>query len=102
MIFKTVLSLRDWHVFIWQSVENLKVSNTLTLKKIFWKTKTFSKKLEHFFLVESTKIESASFPYQTGISEANVRTKRIVSKKWTYHKQQGFSRNYFIFLKILF
>ena len=32
------------------------VFNTLTLKQIFWKMKTFLKKLEYRFLVESTKI----------------------------------------------
>ena len=59
---------------MWQSVEILNVFNTLTLKQIFWKTKTFFKKLEYRFLVESTKIENASFPYKTSISEANVKT----------------------------
>ena len=60
--------------------------NTLTLKQIFRKTKTFSKKLEHHFLVESTKIESASFPYKTDVSEANVKINRMTSTKWTYLK----------------
>ena len=54
---------------MWQSVEILNVFNTLTLKQIFWKTKTFFKKLEYRFLVESTKIEKASFPYKISISE---------------------------------
>ena len=35
--------------------------------------KNFSKKPEHRFLVESTKIENASFQYKTTISEANVK-----------------------------
>ena len=35
--------------------------------------KTFFKKPDFRFLVESTKIESASFPYQTAISEADVK-----------------------------
>ena len=60
--------------------------NTLTLKHIFSKTKTFFKKLEYRFLVESTKIENASFPYKTAIPGANVKTNRMVSTKWTYHK----------------
>ena len=55
------LHLRDRHVFMWQLVEILNVLNTLTLKLIFWKTKTFFKKLEYRFSVESTKIENASF-----------------------------------------
>ena len=101
-IFKIALRLRDWHVFMWQSVKVSNVFNTLTLKQIFWKTKTFFKKLEYCFLVESTKIENASFPYKSAISEANVKTNRMVTTKWTYHKERSFASNYFIFLKILF
>ena len=79
----------------------------ITLKQIFWKTKTFFKKLEYCFLVESIKIESASFPYKTAISEANVinaivKTNKMVTTKWTYHIERSFASNYFIFLKILF
>ena len=49
-IFKiTLLDLRDQHVFVTIS------------ENIFWKTKTFFKKLEYCFLVKSTKIENASF-----------------------------------------
>ena len=44
------------------------IFNTLTLKQIFWKTKTFFKKLDYCFLVESIRIENAHFhtklPYQ--------------------------------------
>ena len=54
------------------------------------------------FLVESTKIENASFPYKTAISEANVKTNRMVTTKWTYRKERNFASNHFIFLKILF
>ena len=39
--------------------------------------KTFFRKLKYGFLVESTKIENASFPYKTAISEANVKTNRM-------------------------
>ena len=75
----------------------------LTWKQIFWKTKTFFKnKLEYRFLIESTKTENASFSYKTAISEANVMTNRMVSTKWTNHKEWSFASNYFIFLKILF
>ena len=58
--------------------------------------------MEYRFLVECTKIENTSFPYKTAISEANFKTYRIVSTKWTYHNKWSFARNYFIFLKILF
>ena len=101
-IFKIALRLRDRHVFMLQSVKVSNVFNTLTLKQIFWKTKTFFKKLEYRFLVESTKIENASFPYKTAISEANVKTNRMVTTKWVYHRERSFVSNYFIFLKVLF
>ena len=71
--------------------------NTLTLKQIFSNTKTFSKKPDYRFLVESTNIESALFSYKTAISEANVKTNREVSTKWTHHKECSFASNYFIF-----
>ena len=57
----------------------LNVFNTLTLKQIFWKTKTFFKKLEYRFLVESTKIENASFPYKSAIPELNVKKNRMIT-----------------------
>ena len=57
--------------------------------------------MEYCFLLESTKIKNALFPYKTAISEANVKTNRMVSTRWTYHKEQGFASNYLIFFKIL-
>ena len=54
-------------------MEILNVFNTLILKQVFWKAKAFFKKLEYRFLVKSTKIENALFPYKTIISEANVK-----------------------------
>ena len=54
-------------------MEILNDFNTLTLKQIFCKTNTFFKKLEYRLLDESTKIENASFPYKTAISEANFK-----------------------------
>ena len=85
-----------------QLVKILNIFNTSTLKQIFWKTKTFFKKLEYRFLVESTKIGNTLFPYKTVLSEANIKTNGMVSTKWIYHKEQRFASNYFIFLKILF
>ena len=87
---------------MWQSVEILNVFSTLILKQIFWKTKESFRNLEYRFFVETTKIENASFPYNTAISEANLKTNRMVSTKWTYRKERSFTSNYFIFLKILF
>ena len=64
---------------MWQSVEILNVFNTLTLIQIFWKTRTFVKKLENYFLVETTKIENTSFPLRTALSETNVKTNRMAA-----------------------
>ena len=50
-------------------------------------------KLEYRFLVKRIKIEKASFPYKTAISEANVKTNRMVTTKWTYHKELSFASN---------
>ena len=58
--------------------------------------------MEYLLLVESIKIENASFPYKTAIPEANVKTNRMMNTNWTYHKERSFASNYFIFMKILF
>ena len=81
---------------------NFERFNTLALKIIFWKTKTFFKKLEYRFLVETTKIENTSFPLKTALSEANVKTDRMATTKWTYHKEWSFASNCFIFWEIRF
>ena len=64
---------------MWQSLEVLNFFNTLTLNQIFWKTKTFYKKLEHCFLAESTKNDNITFPYKTsgvtGSKPGQVRLK---------------------------
>ena len=82
--------------------ESFKRFQYLTLKQIFWKTKTFFKKLEFRFLVETTKIENTSFAFKTALSEANVNTNRMGTAKCTYHKDWSFASNYFIFLEYLF
>ena len=87
---------------MWQSVEVLNVFNTLTLIQIFREKKTFFKKLEYRVLVETAKIENTSFPFKTALSEANVKTNRMATTKWTYHKEWSFASNYFIFLENLF
>ena len=71
----------------------------------FLENENFFQKLEYRFLVERTKIEKASFPYKTAISEANVKTNRMVTTKWANRREQGFVSNYFnyfICLKVLF
>ena len=42
------------------------------------------------------------FPYKTVIPEANPKTNKMVTTKWTYDKERSFTSNYFIFLKFLF
>ena len=75
----------------------LNVLNTLTLIQVFWKTKTFFKKLEYRFLVEITKIENTSLSFKTALSEANVKTNGMATTKWICHKEWSFASNYFIF-----
>ena len=65
-------------------------SENFTLKQIFWKRKLFLHKLKYHFLVESIKIENASFSYKSAISETNVKTNKMVTAKWTYHKERSF------------
>ena len=58
--------------------------------------------MEYRFLVETPKTENTSFSFNTALSEANVKTNRMATTKWTYHKEWGFASNYFIFLENLF
>ena len=87
---------------MWQLVKVSNVFNTLTSKQIFWKTKIFLKKLEYPFLVETTKIENALFPFKTALPKANVKTNRMATTKRIYLKEWSFASTYFMFLKNLF
>ena len=78
---------------MWQSVKVSNVFNTLTLKQIFWKTKTFFKKLEYHFLVETTKIKNTSFPFKAALSEANVKANKMATTEWIYQKEWSFASN---------
>ena len=71
----------------------LNAFSTLTLKQILWKIKSFFKKLEYRFLLESTKIENVVFPNKTALSECNIKAIRTRRTKWTYHKERSFSSN---------
>ena len=46
---------------MWQSVKTLNVFNTLTLKQIFRKTKTFFKKLEYDFYLKALRLKTHRF-----------------------------------------
>ena len=63
--------------------------------------KTFFKKLEYRFFVESTEIKNASFLYKTALPEADIEINRIGGTKWTRQKQRSFASNnfFFFFLK---
>ena len=82
--------------------ENFKRFQYFNLETDFLENENLLKKLGHHFLVESTEIENASFPYKTVLSEADVKANKMVTTKWTYQKERSFASNYFIFLKILF
>ena len=75
---------------MWQLLKILNIFNTLTLKQVFWKTRTFFKKLECEFLVESTKTENATFTYKTALSYPTVETNRMVRTKWAKRKERIF------------
>ena len=82
--------------------ENLEHFQCFNFETDFLEDENFFKKIGVLFLVERTKIEKGSFPYKTVISEANVKTNRMVTTKWAYHRERSFASNYFIFLKVLF
>ena len=78
------------------------VFNSLTLQQIFCITKTFFKKLEYHFLVESTNIKNASFPYKTAMSEANVKINRMGSTKGPIKKNGVLPVTTLLFWKFCF
>ena len=71
-IFKIAFLLSYRYVFMWQSLKISSAFNTLTLKKIFRKTKTFFKKLENRFLVEKTKTENATLILNKATKQKSV------------------------------
>ena len=79
-IFKTALRLRDWHVFMWQSLEILNVFNTSDLKHVFWKTKALFKKLKvlrlktrhfHTKLICKSMLRQTEWEIQNGLVTKN-------------------------------
>ena len=61
--------------------ENFEHFQYFNFETDFLENETFFKNLGHRFLVERSKIENASFPYKTVISEANVKTNKMVTTK---------------------
>ena len=60
----------------------------LTLKQFFENSKPFPK--NYRFLIGSTKIKSATFPYKTDLSEAYVKTERMGIKNGRITKNRIF------------
>ena len=46
------------------------------MKQIFWETKTFFKKLDYRFLVQTTKIENTLFPFENPLSDILIQIER--------------------------
>ena len=72
------------------------------MKQIFWEKKTFFKKLDYRFLVQTTKIENTLFPFENPLSETYINTNRMATTKWTYHREWSFASNNFIVFEKLF
>ena len=93
----------EWSLWFYVKISgNFESFQYFNLKTVFLENETFS---------QNTRIPLFSWKHldwkciislQEAISKANVKTNRMMSTKWTYHKERGFVRNYFIFLKILF
>ena len=77
---------------------NFECFQYFNLKTYFLRNANLFEKLKYLFLVENIKIENATLPYKTALSEANVKTNRMTSTKWTYHKEWISASNYFIYL----
>ena len=87
---KIATSLRDWYIFMLQSLEIRNIFITLLLKQFLWKTKTFFENIEYGFFVEHTTIENAIFPFKTALTKATVKTNSMKNIKSTYHKEGNF------------
>ena len=59
--------------------------------------KNVFQKLNYHCLIESSKIENATFPCKFALLKANVKAIRMGITKWTYHKERSFASNNFIF-----
>ena len=82
--------------------ENFERFQYFNFEPDFLENKSFSKNWSIVVLDENIYIKNASFPYKTVISEANPKTNKIMSTKWTCYKERSFTSNYFICFKFLF
>ena len=97
-----MLRLRNRHVFYKRISRSFERFQHFNFETDFLENENLFQKLKYYFLVEITKIESTSFPFKTTVSEANVKTHRMATAKWNYHKEWSFASNYLIFLENLF
>ena len=79
-------------------MEILDVVDTLTFQKVFWKAKTFWRKLESCFLAETAKTGNAIFPCKTALSQEPM----LRQIEWGVQDGPPFVSIYFTFFKILF
>ena len=77
-------------MFLYDNQLNFERFQYLNFGTNFLQNENLFQKTEEPFLVESTKIENASFLHKTAISEANAKANRMVSTIWTYHKKTEF------------
>ena len=82
--------------------ESFKRFQYFNFEKNFLENENLFQKTVVPFFVEANKIENTSFPFKTALSKANVKTNRITTTKWTYHKEWSFASNYLFFLENLF
>ena len=66
--------------------ESVKSFQYFNFETDFLKNENLFQKTGVPFLVETTKIEN-TLPFKTVLSEANVKTNRMATTKWTYHKE---------------
>ena len=52
--------------------------------------------------MKALRLKTHYFHTKIAISGINVKTNRMVSPNWTYHKERSFASNNFIFLEIPF
>ena len=78
--------MRDFWHFLCDNHWKFSMFSILNFETNFLKKENlFFKKLENSFIVESTTIESVTYPYITSLSEASVKTNRMGSTKWIYY-----------------
>ena len=80
-IFKIVLRLRESPCCYETIYEDFKRFQYFNFETDFLENEIIFEETGAPFLVECTKLESASLPYKTAISKTNVKTNRMVTTK---------------------